>query len=129
MIKKILYWIPPILWMILIFYLSSKSRFTATGEPLQDFLIFKALHMCEYGLLALLLFNALYNTIKHNVSFAIRYSGLISIVYAASDEYHQLFTPTRSGTLRDILIDGCGILITLSILHVFYKKRPLNKRI
>lgn len=114
--KKLLYWIPPLAWMTIIFYLSSQPRFTATGEPLEDFLIFKVLHMCEYGLLAGLLFNALYNTVTRHVLRAIRLAGIIAVTYAASDEFHQMFVSTRSGTVRDVLIDTAGILIVLYII-------------
>ena len=33
---------------------------------------------------------------------------LVVIVYAASDEIHQLFVPSREGTLRDVIIDTIG---------------------
>lgn len=125
--KKMLYWLPPLAWMAIIFYLSSQPRFTATGEPLEDFLIFKILHMCEYGLLAGLLFNALYNTFTHHVMSAIRLAGIISITYAASDELHQMYVPTRSGTVRDVLIDTVGILIVLYVIFKTFHKPKSSK--
>lgn len=116
MIKKIVVWIPPLACMLFIFYLSSQSRFTATGEPIEDFLIFKILHMIEYGVLTCLLFNALFNSITRNMSRAIRYAGVIAVLYALSDELHQMHVPTRSGTLRDVGIDTIGICIALYLI-------------
>lgn len=116
MIKKIVVWIPPLACMLFIFYLSSQSRFTATGEPIEDFLIFKILHMIEYGVLTGLLFNALFNSVTRNMSRAIRYAGVIAVLYALSDELHQMYVPTRSGTLRDVGIDTIGICIALYLI-------------
>ncbi len=127
MIKKIIYWAPPLIWMGIIFYLSSKPRFTATGEVLEDFLIFKTLHMGEYGLLALLIFNALYNTVTQNFYNAIRLSWVFSILYAATDEFHQIFIPTRSGTPRDIVIDALGITLVLYIVY-HTRRKPASKK-
>ena len=39
-------------------------------------------------------------------------SAFIAILYAATDEFHQLFVPGRSGqSNRMCLIDGCGAVI------------------
>ncbi|MBP9815737.1 VanZ family protein [Candidatus Woesebacteria bacterium] len=127
MIKKIIYWAPPLIWMGIIFYLSSKPQFTATGEILEDFLIFKTLHMAEYGLLALLLFNALYNTVTQNFYNAIRLSWVFSVLYGASDELHQIFIPTRGGTPRDVFIDALGITLVLYIIY-HTRQRPASKK-
>jgi VanZ family protein len=125
--KKIIYWVPPLFVMLLIFRLSSQPRFTATGEPLEDFLIFKLLHMCEYGLLAALLFNALYNTFVQKLLPAIRYAGIIAILYAMTDEFHQVFVPTRSGTIRDVGIDGLGIFIMLYLISKTMRSQKARK--
>lgn len=103
--------------MVVIFMLSSRPRFTATGGYTEDFLIFKTLHACEYGYLALLMFNASYKTVARKLPHAIGLAGLLSMAYAATDELHQLFIPTRSGTLRDIFIDSIGIVVVLFIIH------------
>jgi len=50
---------------------------------------------------------------------------IISVLYAVSDEIHQLFVPTREGKIRDVLIDSLGILLsfvyTKKYLHLFQK--------
>lgn len=128
MTKKIAYWIPPLVWMVIIFLLSSRPRFTATGEPLEDFLIFKMLHMFEYGLLASLLFNALFNTVTRNILNAMRLAGTVAVLYAASDELHQIYIPTRSGSPRDVIIDAIGILIALFVIFSLMQKAKTKKR-
>ncbi len=49
---------------------------------------------------------------------------LLCMMYACSDEIHQLFVSDRSGEVRDVLIDTVGSTIGL----VTYKKIFLNKK-
>jgi hypothetical protein len=50
---------------------------------------------------------------RQNVLFA----GLVAVLFAASDEFHQTFVPTRDGTVWDVLIDSLGIgLVMVSCL-------------
>ena len=111
--RFIRYWLPPIVWMALIFYLSSRLRVSATGKFLFDFLIFKMLHIIEYAILYLLLFRAFHsiNNQQLTISNKFLYPLFISILYALSDELHQTFVPTREGKARDVIIDTAGILL------------------
>jgi len=43
---------------------------------------------------------------------------LICVLYAASDEIHQLFIAGRSGEVRDVLIDSAGASIGIGIWMV-----------
>ena len=71
----------------------------------------KAAHMCEYALLGMLLTGALYKTGgRRQKNFPIAPLG-IAVLYAISDETHQLFVPGRSGEVLDVCIDSCGALI------------------
>ena len=76
----------------------------------------KSAHVFEYfvlGVLALNVFDAF--NVKRKVLFAI----ILCVLYAASDEFHQLFVPGRSGRVTDVLIDGCGAVIgTLIIMGI-----------
>lgn len=139
--KRFLYLIPVIIWMIFIFYMSGKTGQESSGQSgkislfitnllekvrqdpaqemqnLQDILelvIRKAAHMTEYVILFLLSYLA---TVKismiqsrfYNRSIAV----LISLLYACSDEMHQLLVPGRSGRMIDVGIDMAGVLIVL----------------
>ncbi len=44
-------------------------------------------------------------------------SLLICIIYACSDEFHQLFIIGRSGELKDVLIDSLGSLIGIYLCN------------
>ena len=50
---------------------------------------------------------------------------VITIIYAATDEFHQRFVTGRTGKVADVLIDACGALIVCMILGIilFIKNR------
>ena len=86
-------------------------------QNLQDILelvIRKAAHMTEYAILFLLSYLA---TVKISMSQSRFYNRsiavLISLLYACSDEMHQLLVPGRSGKMIDVGIDMAGVLIVL----------------
>lgn len=83
----------------------------------------KAAHMTEYAILAVSVFFALTfwtNTEKMLYFFTV----VISCVYAASDEFHQLFVPGRSGMPSDVLVDSLGVLAAVIVIAaVRHKKR------
>ncbi len=43
---------------------------------------------------------------------------LISLVYAASDEIHQLFVEGRAGLISDVGIDAIGIVVAVTICNL-----------
>ncbi|OGK18235.1 hypothetical protein A2866_05120 [Candidatus Roizmanbacteria bacterium RIFCSPHIGHO2_01_FULL_39_8] len=113
------YWLPPLFWMSFIFFLSSRQSVTITGTFTIDFVIFKGLHMIEYGFLYLLLFRAFYSLKNKEFSLETRYilALVVAVAYAGSDELHQTFIASREGTIRDILIDTAGIIL----IYVYIK--------
>ena len=40
----------------------------------------------------------------------------VATVYAATDEFHQLFVPGRSGQISDVLLDSAGVMAGLLVL-------------
>ena len=116
----IIYWLPPVLWMVAIFYFSSQPHFSLTAENTLDFIVFKILHMIEYGLLYFLLFRGLCKTSSYTVSTMLFLAFFIGALYALSDEYHQSFVPTREGKIRDVIIDILG----MGVVYWYIKKNP-----
>lgn len=117
--KFIRYWLPPLIWMTIIFLLSARSRFDVTDSYTVSFIIFKTLHMIEYATLYFLLFRAFYSLQNKSLTLNKRMilPLIVSILYAASDEIHQTFTPTREGKPRDVLIDTIGI----TLMYIYIK--------
>lgn len=77
-------------------------------------IIRKNAHFIIYLVLGVLVINAL------NVSGIDGRRGIvlalsICILYAISDEVHQLFVPGRSGEVRDVIIDTAGSSVGIGI--------------
>jgi VanZ family protein len=126
--KLIYYWLPLLLWMGMIYLGSNQSKIGISEFLWINFVFFKSLHLLEYALLYLLWFRALYscNPQKNKINLYLVLAFCVTILYSSTDEFHQLFTPTRSGSLRDIFIDALGMLIMyIGIRKVF----PLVKKI
>ena len=106
--KKIFgYWLPVIVWMIVIFLFSSRQKVAITDSYAVSFLFFKTLHLLEYSFFYILLYRAFRNTSVRNKNAYIL-SFVILTLFAISDEIHQAFVPTREGRLRDVIIDLIG---------------------
>ena len=140
--KKIKYFIPSFLLMIIIFMFSSQTGEESAGLSLKitlfiqkifpiftsqetlHFLIRKAAHMSEY---ALLTFTFLYGYSHCHISYKkiCIFSILSTFLYACTDETHQLIVGGRAGQFTDVLIDTSGGFIALLIFFIFilYKKK------
>ncbi|MFC1501002.1 VanZ family protein [Elusimicrobiota bacterium] len=109
--------------MGLIFYLSNIPGLK-TQLGVWDLIFRKLAHMFEFGVLFLLLFKAFSESIKkYSYTNLNILSGIIAVVYAVSDEYHQSFVPERGPSVYDVGIDAVGILIAVMILWYYKKKR------
>jgi VanZ family protein len=109
---------PPLALMALIFVLSAQPHLS-TGLGTWDFVLRKAAHMTEYGLLWFLWYRAL--------GFRSLWTAVaITVAYAATDEFHQTYVAGRHGTPVDVLIDcvGIAIAITLAARAVRRRRRP-----
>jgi VanZ family protein len=117
-------WVPVLLWGALIFTLST-SAFSAanTGkiiDPILRWLIpgisaasvdvghmltRKAAHFTEYGILFWLLVRG---PMKERPYLAL----MLCVVYALTDEGHQVFVPGRTASLYDVALDSTGALFS-----------------
>ena len=103
------YWLPPLGWAILIFFISSQSL-GSFGKSLFSFSYFdKLAHIGEYGVLCLFIHRAIVNTLgEWWVERAVMISILLCILYGVSDEIHQMFVPMRLAEVADVVADGMG---------------------
>jgi len=113
------YWLPVIVWMGVIFWLSSIPDLESGLK--QDFILRKIAHILEYAILTFILIRALRIenlSIKKTLIFSI----IFAIFYSLSDEYHQTFIQGRQGGLKDVSIDSIGILLTSLIWYIKSRK-------
>ncbi|RKD23138.1 hypothetical protein BEP19_13045 [Ammoniphilus oxalaticus] len=152
---KIVSWTVVFLWMALIFFLSRQPG-TESGElsrgitafiidiarkvaPQFDletsnfhFFIRKNAHFFAYFILGVFVMNAMRTS--RIVGFRrFAWTIVICVLYAISDETHQLFIPGRSGEVRDVLIDtagaATGIGFYLLISWFFSKRSRYSKKV
>jgi VanZ family protein len=121
--KLFKFWIPVLIWALVIFWFSSKTQPETSTVYWQEFAIKKTAHMVVYGILAILLFRAFRNY-GANAKQAALYAILWSFVYGVSDEFHQSFTPGREPRFRDVIFDTIGATITTVTLWKLLPKAP-----
>ena len=83
----------------------------------------KMAHFTIYLVLGILVFLMLK---EYNIKDTIIVSLLICIIYALTDEIHQLFIVGRSGNLIDCLIDTLGSITGILVLNI--KRRYKNEK-
>jgi len=90
----------------------------------------KGAHLTEYAILALLVWRALRATEKLREPESESGAGdsggwpwrraaqsvVIVLLYASSDEFHQLFVPSRQASILDVLLDTTGGVLGLIFL-------------
>ena len=75
----------------------------------------KNAHFFAYLILGILLMNAFSRRDKIRIGFDIKVSLAVSVIYAISDELHQMFVPGRGAQITDVLIDSAGALLGIVI--------------
>lgn len=129
-------WAPVFAWMAVIFFASTdvgsgqhSSHFLGPflrwlvpgiSEPAVEGTIYairKSGHMAEYAVLAWLLWRAGRKSVKGDTRpWNWRLAGLAlagAVAYAATDELHQAFEPSRFGCLADVFYDTAGAAVGL----------------
>lgn len=104
-----------IIWLIVIFLLSTLP---GQGTP-ADFLTGvtrKIAHFVEYAILMFLFFKVLRLYFRETFLKALFIGIACSVIYAMTDEFHQLYVTGRFGTVRDVIIDSFGILVMAGLI-------------
>jgi len=127
-----------ILWMTLIFIMSSSNSIESNNQSnyivnfisnilnitnidTLSYVIRKIAHLTEYLILGFLVNNMIKEYNKK-----IYLSIIICILYAISDEIHQSLVPGRNPQVLDVLIDSVGSItgiFLLNIKHIFNKTK------
>ena len=91
-----------------------------------EYPIRKCAHASEYAVLGILLMLA-WNSYMPDMKRGSLSMFAVGALYAASDEFHQLFVPGRSGRLTDVLIDLAGLLAGIFLIYILPKCRDSRK--
>lgn len=147
--KRILSVVLLVLWMGFIFYMSAQpaevssqmsgevieivaEKFYPNFEALSElqkaelvesyqFIVRKALHIVGFAILGFFAFLSFISYTKLRFFTRIFLATAVSIIYAASDEFHQHFVSGRNCELRDLLLDAAGILGAIILCTLFVK--------
>jgi len=139
-------WIAAILWLILI-AIESTSMLSAHntsrilypvlhfifGLDLERFEVWhfyirKSGHVIGYGTLSILLFRAWRATLPamSDVKWTQRWAIIAVLgttLVASLDEWHQSFIPTRTGTVRDVVLDTCAGIAAQLLIFLWWIRR------
>ncbi|ALS21516.1 MULTISPECIES: VanZ family protein [Paenibacillus] len=120
-------WLPSLLWMAVIFYLSSR-----TGEDVGGWLDivrrfvpmmegFDWGHFAAYFILA---WTYLWAWRPKRLSLGVKLAViLLCVLYGVTDEYHQSFVPGRTPDLKDIRNDAIGAALAMLLLYIPFVRR------
>lgn len=90
-------------------------------EERLNLIIRKNAHAFEYCVLSIIVsFVAAQFGLKGKGSLI--YIMFICLLYAVLDEFHQIYVPGRTSSVRDVLIDFTGALIGIFLYNVVYYK-------
>ena len=135
------YWLPVILWMGFNFWMSTEA-FSAenTFSSIESFVRFfmlklapddmelinicirKAAHLTEYFILGFLLYVAFRgrSTRPWNWRWSL-YAAMVVVLWAASDELHQSYVPSRTASIVDVSIDTMGGILAQLTAILWYR--------
>ncbi len=136
-------WMPVIAWMFLIFAGSSDVLSAEhTSRFLVPFLLWldphisvatiaavhvsirKLGHFTEYAILAAFLWRGLRGTFPAVSSKLLAATAFLTAAgFAASDEFHQSFVPSRTASPRDVMIDCLGALLAVACCVILARSR------
>jgi VanZ family protein len=114
-------WVPSVLMMAAIFVLSSVPAADLPQLGMVDFVARKAAHLLGYGLLAIAFWYGLGWKREGR-----KLAWLLTVLYAATDEVHQSFTPGRHPWWADVLVfDAFGAFLGLWLSARFLSRRNI----
>jgi VanZ family protein len=82
-----------------------------------NYIVRKLAHLSVFGLLAVLVWRALYPR-----RFAMVSAWVFVVIYAVFDEWHQSFHLGRTPLVSDVVIDACGAGIALFIVRIYLRR-------
>ena len=136
-----------LLWMYIVFGFSGQNGEESSGISFKISMLLtrnneeisrtiepyvrKIAHFSEYAVGGILIFLLLLTFEKISPMIRNILSIIITIIYAITDEVHQVFIPGREGKIIDVYIDTLGIITGILfinlIIKIFNKKLINNK--
>ncbi len=117
------FWLPVLVYMGFIFYLSSQEQ-VPIEVPDWFYYFDKTVHAVLFGGLGFLFLRAWLQGRYSNATFlAFLITVIFTMLYGTSDEFHQSFVPGRHPDWQDVVADTVGaILVCLIVYSVRFLK-------
>ena len=120
--RTILLWLPALLWMAVIFVLSSQSGLRVSDDTAVDRPLRTIAHLGSYALLAGLLLFALDRGGRPTLK-GVAVAFTVALLYGVSDEFHQSLVPDRTGRADDVLVDALGAVMGVTVAALILVSR------
>ena len=104
--RALLLWLPVVVYMAAIFYMSSlpEPPVPAGGD--------KPWHFLAYLGLGVVTVRAVAGGLPASIDVRVAaFAAAIAIGYGATDELHQAFVPGRSAQVADLVADAIGVIV------------------
>jgi hypothetical protein len=121
-------WGPACIMMTLIFTASGTSGQDLPHFGFLDLIVKKGGHAFGYALLGISYLRGL--TKGRNVSPGqLLLAVMLASLYAATDEFHQSFTPGRSPSVEDVIIDTIGATAGVGLWPFIRTRLPIRRSV
>lgn len=92
----------------------------------------KTAHVTEYAILGAAIMRFAVALLKAYEKKLTIWAGVLSfavgVLYASSDEFHQLFVDGRGGRFKDVVIDSVGVAIGCILVYIIYVMSTKRKK-
>ena len=122
--RVLLYWLPLVVWISGIFLVSSLPSGSYPGKTWFSIMPMEyLLHITAFFVLCLLFYRLFHsNNKKATLTSILLYSFIFTIIVSLSKKCWQLLIPTRSFSVKGLLVDGAAT--TLATLLVTIRAYP-----
>lgn len=117
-------WSPVVLWMGIIYWLSSVADLGSPFPSVTGIVVRKFAHAFEFGVLAFLLIRA----IRSRKAHALIVATVVTIGYAVVDELHQGLVAGRTAAVHDVVVDAWGAMIAALVYAKSRREYKLTGR-
>lgn len=148
--RKLLSWLPTLLWLCLLAAFSTDVfsaehtgsvlwkivHFVYPGISLRQFtslhfLVRKTAHFTAYGMLSVFAYFSWKATLPSPKNWTFRWCLLalaVTLLAGSLDEFHQSFVPSRTSSVRDVMIDVTGGVVFQLVIVAFAWNANLRRR-
>ena len=124
--RPTLAWALVLIWMSVIFALSSQPSFPFQAEPVLYLVARKMAHFLEFAILGSMLVIALRASGASRRPASLWALGVAG-AYAISDELHQAIVPQRTPSALDVGIDVAGAVVSIQIARLWEARRQQRR--